>query len=232
VRWSGATHSSSLSASTASSSSSRDALRFPEEDKDALRSLICIHSFPLRCERDPAVELGHGEFLSSNLVALRSSAFPDCSSDARHTLVQVLRVLKSLDPGFVPDDKLVLARYQPVLRVRPLIPLYSGLYATEFATITGVAPEGLGGGLDGRTSDSASESYRKRLKTESASSREHDSWSNNASPECDGRVSPDAKSVEQHPSPSSECPASDGAKKAFVYLLLISSRCTPTCAPF
>jgi hypothetical protein len=107
--------------------------------------------------------------------------------------------------------------YQPVLRVGILIPLYSGLYATEFATMPGVAPEVSGGGLDGTTGDSALESDRKRLKTDSESSRE-DSWSNNTSPGRDRRASLDAKSAE-HPSPSSESPASDGAKKALVYSL-------------
>jgi hypothetical protein len=109
--------------------------------------------------------------------------------------------------------------YQPVLRVGILIPLYSRLSATEFATMPGGAPEVSCGGLDGRTSDSASDSDRKRFKTDSESSREQDSWSNNTSPGCDGRASPDARSAEQQASPSSESAASDGAKKAFVYFL-------------
>jgi hypothetical protein len=49
----------------------------------------------------------------------------------------------------------------------PLILLYSRLYETEFATMPGVAPAGSGGGLDGRTSYSASESDRMRFKTDS-----------------------------------------------------------------
>jgi hypothetical protein len=109
--------------------------------------------------------------------------------------------------------------YQPVLRIRILIPLYSGLYATEFGTMPGVAPEVSGGGLDGRTSDSASALDRKRFKTDSESSRKQDSWWNNTSPGLEWRASPHARSAEQHPSPSSESPASDGAKTAFVYLL-------------
>jgi hypothetical protein len=86
----------------------------------------------------------------------------------------------------------------------------------------GGAPEVSGGGLDGRTSDSALESDRRRFKTESESSREQDSWSNNTSPGCEWRASPDAKSAEQQASPSSESPASAGAKRAFVYFLTTS----------
>jgi hypothetical protein len=89
--------------------------------------------------------------------------------------------------------------YQPVLRVGILTPLYSRLYASE--TMPGGAPEVLGGRLDGRTSDSASESDRKRLKTDSESSREQDSRSNNTSPGCEWRASLDAKSAEQQASP-------------------------------
>jgi hypothetical protein len=59
------------------------------------------------------------------------------------------------------------------------------------------------------------ESDRNRFETDSASSREHDSWSNNTNPGCDGRAFPNTKSSEQHPSPSFEPAASDGAKKAF-----------------
>jgi hypothetical protein len=106
--------------------------------------------------------------------------------------------------------------YQPVLRVGILIPLYSRLYATEFAAIPGGAPEVSSGGLDGKTSDSATESERKRFNTDSESSREQDSWSNNTSPGCEWRASPDEKSAEQQASQSSESPESNGAMKAFV----------------
>jgi hypothetical protein len=41
----------------------RDALRFSGENEDSLRSFNCVRCFPLRCERDLAVERGHGEFL-------------------------------------------------------------------------------------------------------------------------------------------------------------------------
>jgi hypothetical protein len=41
----------------------RDALRFSGENEDSLCSFICVCGFPLRCERDLAVERGHGEFL-------------------------------------------------------------------------------------------------------------------------------------------------------------------------
>jgi hypothetical protein len=107
-----------------------------------------------------------------NIFALRSGAFLDCPSHARHTLIRTLGILQGPTLGFVPDDRLVQAMYQPALRVRILILLYSRLYGTEFATMPGGAPEVAGGGLDGRTSDSASDSDRKRFKTDSGSSRE------------------------------------------------------------
>jgi hypothetical protein len=88
-----------------------------------------------RSAADPAMELGHGEFLPPNLVALRSSAFPDCPSDALHTLIQTLGILKDPALSLVPDDRLAQAMYQLVLRVRTLVPLYSRLSATEFATM-------------------------------------------------------------------------------------------------
>lgn len=116
----------------------RDSLRFPVEDEDALRSFICSCGFPLGCERDPAVDIGHGEFLPPNVIALRSSAFSQCPPHVREKLCQLLSVIKGPALGFVPDDTLVPTRYQPVFNVDQLIPLYTRLYATEFAT----EPEG------------------------------------------------------------------------------------------
>jgi hypothetical protein len=154
----------------------RDALQFSGEN-DSLRFFICVRGFLLRCERDLAVvNLDTASFCPApNIVALRSSAFLDCPSHGRHTLIRALGILQGPALGFVPDDRLVQAMYQPALRVRILILLYSRLHGTEFATMPGVAPEVPSGGLDGRTSDSASESDRKRFKTDSESGREQDS---------------------------------------------------------
>jgi hypothetical protein len=160
----------------------RDALRFPDENEDALRSFICSCGFPLRCTRDPAVDLGHGEFLPPNLIALRSGAFHTCPADTMHKLVQALAVLKGPALGFVPDDTLVPARYQPLINVQNLIPLYSRLFATEFVAMAGPDDAALHNDGTDEASDHG-ESDRKRAKTDSASSKEHESWSNHTSPE-------------------------------------------------
>jgi hypothetical protein len=107
--------------------------------------------------------------------------------------------------------------YQPVLRVGILTPLCSRLYATE--TMLGGASEVSSGGLYGRTRDSASDSDRKRLKTDSESSREQDSWSNNTSPGREWRASPDTKSAEQQASNPSQSPrqATVRRKRSFTF---------------
>jgi hemerythrin-like domain-containing protein len=112
----------------------RDSLRFPMEDEEALRSFICSCGFPLGCITDPAVAIGHGEFLPCNLIALRSSAFPGCPPKVRDKLIHLLSVVKGPALGFVPDDKLVPSRYKAVCNVDKLIPLYTRLHAREFAT--------------------------------------------------------------------------------------------------
>ncbi|KAI0565590.1 hemerythrin-like protein [Gracilaria domingensis] len=93
----------------------RDSLRFPQESEEALRSFICSCGFPLNCKRDPAVKIGHGEFLPPWLIA----PYESCQGPAL---------------GFVPDDSLLPQRYSPTFDVASLGQLYSKLYAIEFAS--------------------------------------------------------------------------------------------------
>lgn len=112
----------------------RDALRFPDESENALRSFICSCGFPLNCSRDPAVDIGHGEFLPPWLIAFRNSAFSECPAEVRQKLQNFMEVVKGPALGFVPDDSLVPQRYQPTFNVQSLGYLYSKLYALEFAS--------------------------------------------------------------------------------------------------
>lgn len=111
----------------------RDALRFPQESEEALRSFICSCGFPLNCKRDPAVKIGHGEFLPPWLIAFRKSAMKDCKSSVIQKLADLMKVVKGPALGFVPDDSLLPQRYSPTFDVASLGQLYSKLYAIEFA---------------------------------------------------------------------------------------------------
>lgn len=112
----------------------RDALRFPDENEMALRSFICSCGFPLNCSRDPAVSIGHGEFLAPWLIAFRNAAFHECPVSVRQKLENFMNVVKGPALGFVPDDSLVPQRYQPTFDVHSLGQLYAKLYALEFAS--------------------------------------------------------------------------------------------------
>lgn len=110
----------------------RDALRFPDENEEALRSFICSCGFPLNCVRDPAVAIPGG-FLPPWLIAFRSSN-NECPPAVRQKLERFMNVVKGPALGFVPDDSLVPQRYQPTFNVESLGQLYSKLYALEFAS--------------------------------------------------------------------------------------------------
>lgn len=112
----------------------RDSFRFPDESENALRSFICSCGFPLSCVTDPAVALGHGDFLPPWLIAFRSSAFDQCPPPVRHKLAELMSVVKGPALGFVPDDSLVPKRYFPTFDVKSLGQLYTQLHACEFAT--------------------------------------------------------------------------------------------------
>eukprot|EP00178_Gracilaria_changii_P007186 TRINITY_DN22_c0_g1_i1.p2 TRINITY_DN22_c0_g1~~TRINITY_DN22_c0_g1_i1.p2 ORF type:complete len:696 (-),score=84.99 TRINITY_DN22_c0_g1_i1:7759-9846(-) len=112
----------------------RDSLRFPQESEEALRSFICSCGFPLNCKRDPAVKIGHGEFLPPWLIAFRNSAMSDCSHEILQKLSDLMKVVKGPALGFVPDDSLLPQRYSPTFDVTSLGQLYSKLYAIEFAS--------------------------------------------------------------------------------------------------
>lgn len=111
----------------------RDALRFPQESEEALRSFICSCGFPLHCRRDPAVKIGHGEFLPPWLIAFRSVAMKQCNQATIHKLADLMKVVKGPALGFVPDDSLLPQRYSPTFDVASLGQLYTKLYAIEFA---------------------------------------------------------------------------------------------------
>lgn len=111
----------------------RDALRFPQESEEALRSFICSCGFPLHCRRDPAVKIGHGEFLPPWLIAFRSAAMKQCNQTTIHKLADLMKVVKGPALGFVPDDSLLPQRYSPTFDVASLGQLYTKLYAIEFA---------------------------------------------------------------------------------------------------
>lgn len=115
----------------------RDALRFPQESEEALRSFICSCGFPLNCKRDPAVMIGHGEFLPPWLIAFRRSAMNECSPTVIQKLADLMKVVKGPALGFVPDDSLLPQRYSPTFDVASLGQLYAKLYAIEFAGGTG-----------------------------------------------------------------------------------------------
>lgn len=112
----------------------RDSLRFPQESEEALRSFICSCGFPLNCKRDPAVKIGHGEFLPPWLIAFRNSAMKDCSPEILQKLSDLMKVVKGPALGFVPDDSLLPQRYSPTFDVGSLGQLYTKLYAIEFAS--------------------------------------------------------------------------------------------------
>lgn len=112
----------------------RDALRFPNENEMALRSFICSCGFPMNCVRDPAVNIGHGEFLAPWLISFRNAAFHECPVSVRQKLENFMNVVKGPALGFVPDDSLVPQRYQPTFDVESLGQLYAKLYALEFAS--------------------------------------------------------------------------------------------------
>lgn len=111
----------------------RDSLRFPQESEEALRSFICSCGFPLNCKRDPAVKIGHGEFLPPWLIAFRNSAMKDCNPSTVQKLADLMKVVKGPALGFVPDDSLLPQRYSPTFDVASLGQLYTKLYAIEFA---------------------------------------------------------------------------------------------------
>lgn len=111
----------------------RDALRFPQESEEALRSFVCSCGFPLNCKRDPAVKIGHGEFLPPWLIAFRRSAMDRCSPTIIQKLADLMKVVKGPALGFVPDDSLLPQRYSPTFDVASLGQLYTKLYAIEFA---------------------------------------------------------------------------------------------------
>lgn len=111
----------------------RDALRFPQENEEALRSFICSCGFPLNCKRDPAVMIGHGEFLPPWLIAFRRAAMSNCSPTVIQKLADLMKVVKGPALGFVPDDSLLPQRYSPTFDVASLGQLYAKLYAIEFA---------------------------------------------------------------------------------------------------
>lgn len=111
----------------------RDALRFPQENEEALRSFICSCGFPLNCVRDPAVKIGHGEFLPPWLIAFRSASLNECSPPVLQKLAELMKVVKGPALGFVPDDSLLPQRYSETFDVTSLGNLYTKLYAYEFA---------------------------------------------------------------------------------------------------
>lgn len=135
----------------------RDALRFPQESEEALRSFICSCGFPLNCKRDPAVMIGHGEFLPPWLLAFRRAAMNTCSPSVIQKLADLMKVVKGPALGFVPDDSLLPQRYSPTFDVASLGHLYTKLYAIEFA----------GGNCDGQKGATDSAVDTKRAKTES-----------------------------------------------------------------
>lgn len=128
----------------------RDALRFPQESEEALRSFICSCGFPLNCRRDPAVKIGHGEFLPPWLIAFRSVAMKDCQASTIQKLADLMKIVKGPALGFVPDDSLLPQRYSATFDVNSLGKLYNKLYAIEFAAgIGGNNGQGDDGGGDG-----------------------------------------------------------------------------------
>lgn len=143
----------------------RDSLRFPLESEDALRSFICSCGFPLNCKRDPAVMIGHGEFLPPWLIAFRKTAMVNCKSDTIQKLADLMKVVKGPALGFVPDDSLLPQRYSHTFDVDRLGKLYTKLYAIEFAGGVGVGDSDENMGFGEGISDSS-----KRMKTDSAGS--------------------------------------------------------------
>lgn len=139
----------------------RDALRFPQESEEALRSFICSCGFPLNCKRDPAVKIGHGEFLPPWLIAFRNSAMHECSPAVIDKLADLMKVVKGPALGFVPDDSLLPQRYSPTFDVASLGQLYAKLYAIEFAGGDKCTEE-----QEENTETSASEAKRARTKIE------------------------------------------------------------------
>lgn len=143
----------------------RDSLRFPLESEDALRSFICSCGFPLNCKRDPAVMIGHGEFLPPWLIAFRKTAMEDCKADTIQKLADLMKVVKGPALGFVPDDSLLPQRYSHTFDVDRLGKLYAKLYAIEFAGgVEGVADSDENMGFGEGNSECP-----KRVKTKSDS---------------------------------------------------------------
>lgn len=143
----------------------RDSLRFPLESEDALRSFICSCGFPLNCKRDPAVMIGHGEFLPPWLIAFRKSAMVDCKTDTIQKLADLMKVVKGPALGFVPDDSLLPQRYSHTFDVGRLGKLYSKLYAFEFAG----GLEGMGESDENIVIGDSNSETSKRVKTRSES---------------------------------------------------------------
>lgn len=135
----------------------RDALRFPQESEEALRSFICSCGFPLNCTRDPAVKIGHGEFLPPWLIAFRKAAMSDCSPGVIQKLADLMKVVKGPALGFVPDDSLLPQRYSPTFDVASLGQLYTKLYAIEFAS---------GGKCEEEEVENSGDAKRAKTKTE------------------------------------------------------------------
>lgn len=138
----------------------RDALRFPQESEEALRSFICSCGFPLNCKRDPAVKIGHGEFLPPWLIAFRNSAMDECSTATIQKLADLMKVVKGPALGFVPDDSLLPQRYSPTFNVGSLSTLYTKLYALEFAADSGCKESG------DKEAEKFLDSKRAKTKTE------------------------------------------------------------------
>lgn len=141
----------------------RDAFRFPQESEEALRSFICSCGFPLNCKRDPAVKIGHGEFLPPWLIAFRSSAMKNCNPATVQKLADLMKVVKGPALGFVPDDSLLPQRYSPTFDVASLGQLYTKLYALEFAG--GCNGEGGENDEQGSLNTMGSDVATKRAKT-------------------------------------------------------------------
>lgn len=141
----------------------RDALRFPQESEDALRSFICSCGFPLHCKRDPAVKIGHGEFLPPWLIAFRSASMHECSPAIVQKLADLMKVVKGPALGFVPDDSLLPQRYSATFNVDSLGQLYTKLYAIEFA-----------GGKDTETNGDMEGSARNQGPKRAKTKREED----------------------------------------------------------
>lgn len=139
----------------------RDSLRFPQENEDALRSFICSCGFPLNCVRDPAVMIGHGEFLPPWLIAFRKTSMSNCKAETAQKLSDLMKVVKGPALGFVPDDSLLPQRYSHTFDVDNLGKLYTKLYAIEFAAGVGVVMDS----DDNIVRDDVSSGCSKRAKT-------------------------------------------------------------------